>query len=56
MNISYIALTLKSSSCVSVLYLNLGEQVVVSNDFITDTMRYSDQSAGLIFGIKFESN
>jgi len=52
LNITYVALTLKSSPCVCVLYLHLGEHIVVSNDCITDTMRYSDQSAGLIFGIK----
>ena len=45
MNISYVALTLKSSSCVHVFYLNLGEQVVVSNDCVTNTMRYSTWSA-----------
>jgi len=30
--------------------------IVSLNDCITDTMRYSFQSAGLIFGIEFESN
>ena len=35
--------------------MNLGEQVVVSNDCVTDTRRYSTWSTGLLFGIDFES-
>src|SRR5882724_9974193 len=44
------------SFCVSVPLLNFGKQVVVSNDCVTDTTRYSSRSAGLIFDIEFESN
>src|SRR5882724_10160852 len=39
-----------------VLCFVLGNQQVALNDCITDTTRYSVRRAGLLFGIKFESN
>src|SRR5882724_3185455 len=38
------------------LYLSLGEQFMASNYCVTETMRSSSWSTGLIFGIEFESN
>ena len=37
-------------------YLLLGNQQVALNDCITNTMRYSVQCAGLLFGTDFELN
>ena len=40
---------------VLVFPFKFSEQVVVSNNCVTNTMRHSTQSAGLLFGIEFES-